>query len=787
MTFDFSQSSYLALKKTLEERTSPVVAWVGAGMSAPAGLPSWEKLLNDLIALVKRKSSLLEPDDKRLSLETALYEEQKKKNYWLCFQLIEKLLGETTYQAEIRERLDTSSHSKIPEGYSLLWKAKIQGIISLNLDQFSTRAFSQEFSGEPLDSFIGDQSKNLAAVLQRNRAFVGNVHGVVDNSSTWIFTHDKLNNLLSDPGYQSFISGCLLSRTIFFVGISADDIAIQAHFDRIKKSGISGIVHYWLTSRNDASTNEWSERFNIRQIIYSAPENDHSEAIECLRDLATTASPKELIIQTPVTLSQFSGKSKDPLLPPDDLVIRPLKEIRISLNSHALNILANADEDSYKNYEKFSLDYDEAIDRAWYVTSAPPKNNLLGYTLNERISQGSFGDVYNATTVDGKTVALKLLRRDVRRTPAMLQAFRRGVRSMRILKNHSSKGMVEFLDASEIPAFVAMEWINGPNLIDAVESRILSDWLSILRVARDLARIIYAAHTLPEGVLHRDIRPPNVMLKDYWSNGNELEVVVMDFDLSWHIDSLEQSIVTKPLGFMAPEQLHKRPKESTRSALVDSFGIGMTIFYMLTGDIPVPDQQKHKDWERNLHNKIRSKNCKDWKSVSHRALRLIHGSTQDEQRYRWDFAKIVSELEFLHLAAEGTHQNLPIDYHAEEVAAHAETMLNYIWDDTRLTAVYKSGGLVIEISGNAPDDEIQLSIEWSQTGEENWKLLPKTGAQVKERAHPLLEKHGWHGTKFDASLRYFRVNATTKTRTNFNPKNLAKGVDSLAQIMMPKN
>lgn len=356
MTFDFSQSSYRALKKIFEERTSPVVAWVGAGMSAPAGLPSWEKLLNDLVALVKRKSSLLTPDDKRLSLENALFEAQKKKNFWLCFQLIEKLLGETTYQAEIRERLDTSSIKKIPEGYSLLWKARIQGVISLNLDQFSTRAFSQEFSGEPLDSFIGEQSKNLAAVLQRNRSFVGNVHGVVDNASTWIFTHDKLNNLLSDTGYQNFISGCLLSRTIFFVGISADDMAIQAHFDRINKSGINGIVHYWLTSRNDTSTNEWSEKFNIRQIIYSAPENDHSEAIECLRDLATISSPKEITIQTPVTLSKLNKKPEGPLLSPDDLVIRPLDEIRISLNSHALNLLKNADESSYKNYERFSLD-----------------------------------------------------------------------------------------------------------------------------------------------------------------------------------------------------------------------------------------------------------------------------------------------------------------------------------------------------------------------------------------------------------------------------------------------
>ena len=113
---------------------------------------------------------------------------------------------------------------------------------------------------------------------------------------------------------------------------------------------------------------------------------------------------------------------------------------------------------------------------------------------------------------------------------------------------------------------VVMDWVDGPNLTEAVQKKVLKNWTMILTLARDLARIIHAAHLLPERVLHRDIRPPNVMLRDFWTNGNELNVVVMDFDLSWHVDALEKSIVAKPLGFMAPEQLHQRESASTRSA-----------------------------------------------------------------------------------------------------------------------------------------------------------------------------------------------------------------------------
>ena len=346
--------------------------------------------------------------------------------------------------------------------------------------------------------------------------------------------------------------------------------------------------------------------------------------------------------------------------------------------------------------------------------------------------------------------------------------------------------MVAFLDASEIPAFVAMEWIDGPDLMHAIQSGIVSDWGSILRIARDLARIIYKAHQLPERVLHRDIRPPNVMLKDFWTNGGELDVVVMDFDLSWHVNALEKSVVAKPLGFMAPEQLQHRSKESTRSALVDSFGFGMTMFYMLTREIPVPGQQQHKQWESSLHNHVRAKSCPEWKSVSYRISRLIQGATQDRQGDRWDFARILAEIESLYNAVDVGGGELSVDYHAEEIAVHAETMLNYEWDDSSMSAIYVSGGLRVEISGDAPADKIKLSMGWQQTGEENWKLLPKTSSQVRERMQPILEKYGWSGAKFETAHRAIRITASTSTRFDFNPKKLAKGVDMLVHVMLPK-
>lgn len=105
MSFDPNQDSHIALRKVISERTSPVIAWVGAGLSAPAGLPSWEKLLDDLVDVVRRKHATLATTPKSKGIEALLYEERRRRNYWLCFQLVHDLLGATSYQAEIRQRL----------------------------------------------------------------------------------------------------------------------------------------------------------------------------------------------------------------------------------------------------------------------------------------------------------------------------------------------------------------------------------------------------------------------------------------------------------------------------------------------------------------------------------------------------------------------------------------------------------------------------------------------------------------------------------------------------------
>jgi len=90
-----------------------------------------------------------------------------------------------------------------------------------------------------------------------------------------------------------------------------------------------------------------------------------------------------------------------------------------------------------------------------------------------------------------------------------------------------------------LPLFV-MDWIDGPNLDKAVKSKAIDSWEMILKVSYQLTKVIEGAHKVPERVLHRDLRPPNIMLKDYYTEPEGWKVVVLDFDLSWHLGAFRE-------------------------------------------------------------------------------------------------------------------------------------------------------------------------------------------------------------------------------------------------------
>ncbi len=738
----------------------------------------YEGIKYGLLTLLYRQIDQLDdPRSEKLRRSAQLIQDQE--NNWRAFELLKRELGETTWRSHIRELLSPSVSVEPPPIYEKIWRLRPHGLLTLNLDRLAIRAYTDVNPGTALTEFDGSQVSGYSHALKSPHPFVCHLHGVLDNASSWTLTSSQLNYRRADPGYRNFLTSCLSAKTIVFVGISADDIAVGGFVEQLSSVDIDVGDHYWITPRRDFETNQWAEDRGVRLIRYDAPDGCHAELIEAFDDLVSFVSVDDPTDLSPIVPEGLSPTDK--VLPvQNDLLVLGAEKIREALNQEATRILASQASDAMQRYATFSRTYDEAIYRAWYTSTESENNQLLGHVLHEEIARGAFGKVYRASDSDGNDVAVKVLHEEMRRNEALFRAFRRGVHSMKILSDRCVQGMVPYRKAVEIPAFVVMDWIDGPNLGDAVSSMQVSDWELILRIGSEMADIVRSGHLLPERVLHRDIRPSNVMLRGFYSDPQDWDVVVLDFDLSWHKGALEKSVTygSSLLGYLAPEQIQDIPGISTRHAAVDSFGLGMVLFFMLSGEEPVPDQHLHGDWDDTLLNAAAGRPCDQWVSTPQRFARLVKSATLHNQSERWDMTQIQAELQRLREAILNPASPPSAELVAEEIAARCEFSHGYEWNANLLAAVKQQpSGVRFEIRGDETERRVFTSMSWGSPGVQGRRHLGKWIGSAKDRARDILEKSGWRIEETRSNYAYISVAASLSAPSAL--QDMAGAVDSL--------
>lgn len=727
--FNSNQPAYLDLRDIYAERTNQIVFWVGAGLSVPAKLPTWPRLRDLLLAAARAKAESLAPQDSEKALR-ALANLDGSKDLWLAFERLYKSMGPATFEATIRKHVTPSPSEAIPEAYRQIWKLQISGMLSLNLDQFAGRSFNLTRPGSPVNEFNGRDAGRHVHLIKTPAPFVVNLHGTHQDSTTWVLTRTDLKSLVQSPPYGTFITSVLASKTVVFLGISADDRAAGGFLEQLTVNGIQSGAHFWITDRTDIETDSWAEQNSIRVIRYKTPNGSHAELNELLRDLDNFL-PRD----KPAPPVTPPAATAPPLPSPEQLASSKPDQIRQLLNAHAGQILNSGSPTATDSYLQFCQKYERSIWNSWFVTNAAPDNQIFGYTLEKEVKKGAFGSVYRARSQSGEEVALKLLRPEIRNNADMLGSFRRGVRSMRILADRQVAGMVPYREAYEIPACVVMDFIHGPDLQDAVDSRNLS-LEDKLKIAHALVTTIRRSHQLPERVLHRDIRPPNIMLKDFYVPDAEWEVVVLDFDLSWHRDSTEKSIeipAATALGYLAPEQLSKLQGVSTRNALVDSFGIGMTLYFLFSERHPIPGEAAHPEWATRVHDRFRAKVSADWISLPARLARLIKRATFIEQHTRVDAATIELEVERLWACVVSAAKIRYAELWAEEFISRAFGT-DYDWNADALTATHTSARMSVCTEADEVRGEVRFIVRWTSLGTEDRRTVDK---YLRQRADNL--------------------------------------------------
>jgi serine/threonine protein kinase len=205
------------------------------------------------------------------------------------------------------------------------------------------------------------------------------------------------------------------------------------------------------------------------------------------------------------------------------------------------------------------------------------------YHLDRILGVGGMAVVFEATHRNLKKFALKMLHPEV--------SFREDVRKRFLREGYAANvlahpGAVAVLDddvAEDGAAFLVMELLEGAGL-DALWERCgcrLTPKL-VLAVACPLLEVLTAAHA--KGIIHRDIKPPNVFLT------RDGSVKVLDFGVARVRDALAgpgattgTGILLGTAGFMAPEQAYARSKDI--DAQTDVWAVGATMFTLLSGDL----------------------------------------------------------------------------------------------------------------------------------------------------------------------------------------------------------
>lgn len=212
------------------------------------------------------------------------------------------------------------------------------------------------------------------------------------------------------------------------------------------------------------------------------------------------------------------------------------------------------------------------------------------YELIEEIARGGMGVVYRAQQISlGRTVALKMILAGHFATPELVARFQLEARAAAAL-DHPHIVPVYEVGEHETQHYFVMKLVEGGSLAARVADFRLAMTDSraegrerARRVAMLLAKLADAlAHAHAHGVLHRDVKPTNILL-----DGQD-EPMLTDFGLAKLSDAasdltLSHAVLGTP-SYMSPEQAAGRTKSITTAA--DVYGLGAVLYELLTGRPP---------------------------------------------------------------------------------------------------------------------------------------------------------------------------------------------------------
>ena len=216
------------------------------------------------------------------------------------------------------------------------------------------------------------------------------------------------------------------------------------------------------------------------------------------------------------------------------------------------------------------------------VTDEPQLGDTFGsWRLEELIGEGGMGRVYRAVGPDGTQAAVKIVKAELASDSVFRKRFDREARVAQRVNHPHVVPVIETGEVEGIPYLVQV-FITGGSLEDRIkrDGKLALD--ETVKICTAVASGLDALHG--EGLIHRDVKPANILLDE------QGVPYIADFGLAKDRDA---SILTKAgqalgsMDYMAPEQI--RGEEV--SAQSDVYALGCVMFECLSGRPPFADRQ----------------------------------------------------------------------------------------------------------------------------------------------------------------------------------------------------
>lgn len=199
------------------------------------------------------------------------------------------------------------------------------------------------------------------------------------------------------------------------------------------------------------------------------------------------------------------------------------------------------------------------------------------YRLDRRLAQGGMGEVWKGFDIQlGRIVAIKALRTDTNNVEAKLRRLRAEAHNSANLAHPNIAALFDYYEHDGI-GFLIMEYVPSKSLADLYHKEKTVEPTRLLPILIQTARGLFVAHS--HGVIHRDVKPANIMVSDTGS------VKITDFGVSYSSDQeqiTQDGMVVGTAQYISPEQA----QGEQATAQSDIYSLGIVAYEGLCGHRP---------------------------------------------------------------------------------------------------------------------------------------------------------------------------------------------------------